>query len=246
MSRRKKYPKRRKRHSFQPTKSDYVFYEDPLNGVSLKERISYTKQISEFADTDYSKNLERLEQLILDSQPKAVLSILSAEYLAKPGGISKEWQEKSPVLQHHIELIQSLALKHRREDFRRNFPDIDEIRRLSKLVCDQFWQKRSTDINIDLTEVRRKKRAFEESTRIGTQVLRNWGYPQHIRAILTDLWAPLDQEFEKVWRVKPTKLIDMFFNLSEQCEEKLNRHQKKLHSVLTQKSVARRQMLENF
>lgn len=237
MSRRKKYPKRRLKAVFKPTQSEYVIYEDPLNGVSLAKRIAVAKQISTAAEVDYIRNLEQLEELILDSQPKAALSVLSAEYLVKPNGISLEWQEKNPVLQHHVELIQSLALKYKREDFKRNFPDIDEMRRLSKLVCDQFWQKRRNDISLEQTEAERRKRGFEETTRTAVQVLRNWGYPQHVHAILTDLWKPLDDLYTQVWGVKPTRLLNMLFNLGAQCEDKLNEYQQSLHSVLKQKTV---------
>lgn len=220
------------------SKKGYDLFAHPLNGVSLEDRIQATRRAAELAERDYPNNLAELERLILDSQPLALLSIFSTDYLAQPAGVTPEWQEEEPVLQHHVELIQSLALKHKPAEFRREFPEIDQISTLAKLVCDQFWLRRQKDVSADQPESERLKVAFHESLRVHAQAVRNWGYPQHIRTILTDLWTPLNKQFEQVWGVKPTSLIAMMFGLIEQSEEKLHQHRKALRSVVRQKSAS--------
>jgi hypothetical protein len=234
----KKRPNSSQKRRGQVAKPEYLIFEHPLNGMPLDARVAATKHVATLADTDYPKNLAELERLILDSQPMALLSILSTDNLAHPAGFNPEWDEKEPVLQHHVELVQSLSLKHKLEVFRREFPDIESICKLSKLVCEQFWQRRSNDISAELSHLERRKRGFQESLRVQTQAVRNWGYPQHIRTILTDLWAPLDKQFQQVWGVKPTSLITMIFKLIEESEEKLDQHRRALLSMVKQKSVA--------
>lgn len=219
------------------TMTKYHVFEHPLNGMSFEDRIEMAKQAGQRADADYCRNLEELEALVLKSHPLVLLSVLSIVSLLPVESLDIESDSQNPHLQHHVELVQSLALRHSLDSFQYEDPNIERVLQLAKELSDNFAIKRLRDINVEQTEVERQKLQFLESVRLYTQAIRNSGYPQIIREMLKDLWSPLDDDFESAYHVRPTAIIDLFFSIILEIEDRIEAYLQALSLIKSHTTV---------
>ena len=76
-----------------------------------------------------------------------------------------------------------------------------------------------------------------EDIRTHTQSLRNWGYPQQVKRILVDLFAPTDDALEEETGVRIQSLVSMWFDISIIIIKRVQAHADKLAPVMGAKSV---------
>jgi len=76
-----------------------------------------------------------------------------------------------------------------------------------------------------------------ETIRMETQAVRNWGYPQQIKRIVSGLFSSLDDAVESKIGVRVACLIEMWFKVIDIVEHRINQHLNLVLPALRAKNV---------
>jgi hypothetical protein len=241
--------KRAKRNkAFKPSKNPFI---DPLFDVHhpvdfaepLDNKIKYAVEFSQTAGKIFQSNLDRIHEELLECNPLHLLSSLSHYHLLAINGTQLEKVEEDPILQHHLELILSLALKHKFDEYKGYRKDPSNLLNTIKETSHLFYQKRLCALASTSSDAERKKLSVKESVRIHTQAVRNWGYPQHMKYILTKLVLPLDVIFKDQHGITASGCVTLLFDLVAMIEERITDFETARHTAL--KPMPKSSMLQN-
>jgi len=146
-------------------------------------------------------------------------------------------QNDGPILQHHVELLQALLLAAEpNEELRPLNPrDMAEVFEALDSVAHSFFLRR-------FGEVAERKDSLErwlliEDIRGQTQTVRNWGYEDQVRRIVSAAFQPLDGRMKQRLGVTVAGLFEMFLGVERQVEERVNAHLDRVRPVLTANSI---------
>lgn len=224
--------------AFPSSNLEYIKVSFPFEGMSDEEIIQRIKEISNEHSQLYELSFQKLQEGILTINPISLLSLLSFYGLT----YTKEGNQKfkSPILQHHVELIQALVLSFPINKFSSNPalpPDVQNIIDLVQDTTQSFHLRRSKMLDSSMPNEKRQRLKTLEDMRIHTQAIRNWGYPKQITRIVTKLFDPLDNDIENEIGIRISYLIDMCLNIVNITEDRLICHIKLLRHFLKAKSI---------
>lgn len=211
----------------------------PFPDSTPEETEERIKAFGESFSTQYQKSFEKLQARLLTLDPLLLLAALSFYGLFHPPDRNPEFSSEHPILQHHIELVQSLILRSRTEDFefRPALPqDLANVHELVENTSRAFHMRRFANFASQSEDQRHRLKKIEE-IRVHTQAVRNWAYPQQIRRIVTELFSPLDDEIEQQTGVRVGCLLAMWFELMRVVEERMNCHTRQLLPVIKSKTI---------
>jgi hypothetical protein len=203
--RRKKQKARRRRGAGTGPIGSKYFYggvTNPLAGLSPADRDEFARllgiQHAETFESDFTKLLARLREV----EPLTVLGSFATYGLVSSGIELREWNEEHPILQHHVELLQGalLMVDTVAQPRPANPRDLNEIDELLRAVTQSFFLRRMREL-ADVDEDKRFGRFLIEDMRGQTQAVRNWGFEDQVRRIVTEVFEPLDPDIEKRRRV---------------------------------------------
>jgi len=103
---------------------EYQRVSSPFEGMSQEDIRKGLKKIGEEFNRQFEVVFEEIQKQILTVDPYLLLSHFTFYGLTAPEGIDRELTEDDPVLQHHVEILQSLILRHKYEEFEFNVPDL--------------------------------------------------------------------------------------------------------------------------
>ena len=186
-------------------------FDMPWKALPIEQRIEAVANTGSAAAGEFAKSLSELDSLITSTNPIHLMVQMGLRF-ASAGA---EWDNESPLLQHHVELLQALTLRHDWSSFSFHLVDMDKVESTLKSVAETFYLKRMSDIKKDANDGERTDRAVRESIRIQTQALRNWGYPHHMRSLICEMLAPLDAKFVSKLGVTGTAIVDWLFQFSD-------------------------------
>ena len=176
-----------------------------------------------------------------DRAPDSVLATFS--FYGSRAMIGKDGSTRTltkDVLQHHIELLQSLVLTLPAEEWGIGPPTaeimqvvFDSVPRLS----DAFVQIRISEHEDEPDLQLRAVSLLQEKIRLHTQAVRNWGYYGDVIRISRELYMPLDEKFKRAVGYSPTDLIDIAEFLVSEVERRSGEHMKFLRRVLRGKTT---------
>lgn len=237
----KKKLKRMSKHFTKP-KFQSIRFEAP--NIPLRERLTLMKEFGQTAETQYHAALQDLHAGIIQTNPIVVLCSLSHAFLMSHEGRDNEWNQEDPILQHHLELLQSLILKHSWAEYKLERTDPEPIISLLKDVSWHNIQRRARDLDPNATESSLKSRLVKEDVRIHTQAVRNWGYPQHILDVTKRLLLPLDDKFAAHHGVNTTACVDFLFDVVKEIEQRASLLMNALIRCYREKN--KRKMFESY
>jgi hypothetical protein len=214
-----------------------------FEGMTREEADKRIIEIGEEYGVRYEDSFRKLQQEILKYDPIYCLSINSFYSTLN----SNRRPDSKRILQHHIELLQSLTLRNKREDYNSRFPPpsaIQTVRDLLYECSNSFPMRRIASLDPSMSQQERERLRSLEAIRSHTQAYRNWGYPQQINRILLDLFAPLDDRVERATGVRLQSLLRMVFKVEDIIEERINSHVAAIRPALTAKSV--RKAVDNY
>jgi hypothetical protein len=229
-----KPPVRRKRNY------GFEWRSSPFEGLTPEQADEAFVKIGEAHGVTFEESFRTLRKEILKYDPVYLLSVNSFystfDSNAKPANRSY----KKRILQHHVELLQSLTLLNDSEAYKSSFappPAIQEVRELLYDCSNSFPMRRYSTLAPSMSLEQRQRLRVLEDIRGHTQALRNWGYPQQIERIVLELFAPLDDIVESKTGVRLRSLISMVFTVSDLLQNRINAHVKDLHPALTAPST---------
>lgn len=216
----------------------YQTISSPFEGMSQEDIRKTLKEIGKKIDCQFEEAFKELQEQILSVDPYLLLSYFAAYDLSAPEGIDKELTEDDPILQHQVEILQGLILRHKFEEFEFKVPDLIVFHDLIKRVTRAYYLRRIANIEPGMTDDHFYRLQTLEEMRIQTQSVRNWGYPQQVTRIVCQLFEPLDDDIEQQRGVRITYLVKMCLKLIDIAEDRLNLHIKRFRPVMKAKTVS--------
>ncbi len=202
------------------------FYVDNLPKIDLPrtQRLRLMAQAGKNAEEKFQSGLLTIHEEIQRVNPLQLLCSLSFYFLHSFDPAPNEWNRQEKLFQHHLEVIQACALKHKWDEFGMERTDpqklIDSINDVSQL----FIFKRAQTVNESMSEAEIETFMTREAVRTHTQAVRNWGYPQHMHSLVRKLMAKMDDVCKKEHGIKASTCADLLFALVKQSEARMNRH----------------------
>ena len=216
-------------HRVEEPSTEILSYEvsSPFEGMTEDEVVELTKKSNENSDQQFETYFKILQKRIFQVEPCSLLSFFAYYGLTNLSDLNCEWTAKTPILQHHVEFLQGLLLQHSQDsfDFRPALPqDFDESRQLVQEVTGRFPGRHSSLTDPSTTREPFHKLIAIKTIRLDTQAVRNWGYPQQVKRIVSDLFSSLDDTIEQRIGVRVVCLVEMWFKILDVVESRINQH----------------------
>lgn len=229
-------------HRVEGPSTEILYYEmsSPFEGMTEDERVELIKKLGENFGQQFETYFETLQKQIFQVEPCSLLSLFAYYGLTTSPGINREWTEKNPILQHHVEFLQGLLLQHSQNsfDFRPALPqDFVEFRQLVQDVTRGFQMKPLSLAAPSTTIEQHQKLITVGRIRADTQAVRNWGYPQQVKRIVSDLFSSLDDTIEQRIGVRVVCLVEMWFKVIDVVESRINQHWNLVMPALRAKNI---------
>lgn len=213
----------------------------PFANFSTEKMDEMFSDLATNAEQKYQESLKALIKLIAGTSPRRMLAFFAMYGLTMREGHPPELFQDNPILPHHVEVMQALALRRPLEEYPKDAlflgANADEAHRLVKEVTETFSLRRIRDVRAN-SEGHRRRAAAIESIRMSTLAIRNWAFPNQMKRILRDLYAPLEEAIRAELHVTVRDLLVFFDNLIGEIEQRLNNYRAKLRPAL-QAVVAR-------
>lgn len=212
----------------------------PSNEVSPDEATRELRQLGREHSRKYEEALDELRRRSLEVDPLSLLSQLAFYGLPTRDGKDPELTQQNPLLQHHVELLQALTLQRPRSSYSAKRLSQQEYTRFHELlieVTEGFRLRDYGSFDASSPDQQRRLRVFSEDVRRHTQLVRNWGYPQQVTRIVSDLFAPLDDMIEQRTGVRVAHLVAMCNSIKASAEARSKSHHAIMYDVLKTKNL---------
>lgn len=214
----------------------------PLADIPFKERVKAFVDFGKDQGEKFPESIEKLQAVIRKSGPIGTLSVLA--YYGVTSGVTDAGEFSQilgdKVLPAHIELMQALYLQVPVSEISTKPPVPNIIQEAFDGVIEassQFHAKRFTQISKATDNKDRARLAVQESIRSATQMLRNWGYYESVKAIAVELMVPLEGRFETVHGFKSSDLVKIFDQLGVDWQTRASEHFGKVKEIFRAKTI---------
>ena len=184
--------------------------------VPLDRRITALHGIGEEAAKRLATNTGNLNTRLQRLDPYELLAAASFYCLFHPIGTDSDVTKDGRYSQAVVEILQSACLARPLTCFERKptfHPQLFELLEIAKSCLDDAMLREFADVEAGdngLSAV-----DFVSSSARGyTRGIRNWGYPQHMRRIVRELFKPLESEIAKSAGVTVDSLIHLTDSIS--------------------------------
>lgn len=212
----------------------------PFEGMTEDKVVELIKKFGEQYNQQFATSFEALQQQIINVDPCSLLALFAYYDLTASPGVSREWTEDNPILQHHVEFLQGLLLQHSQDAFNLKPASPQDFVEFRQLVQDVTWgfpMKRLALVDSSTPVEQRQQIITLETIRMDTQAVRNWGYPQQIKRIVSGLFSSLDDAIEQETGVRLACLIEMWFKVIDIVEYRINQHRNLILPALRAKNI---------
>ncbi|WP_303830824.1 hypothetical protein [Asticcacaulis taihuensis] len=198
------------------------------------------RDIANFAEHQFEafpKLIAELEVHFRLGWPPHIIGTL-ANYALSHVGESTQTLLQS-LQQHHIELLQALALRLPMEQWG-HLPISDQLVSLSGKVTEvsnAFHQKRLKALAEEKDLQTRVIYGLQERLRMHTQLVRNWGYYDNALELANQLYAPLNSTFQTAHGVGITDILLIADAMVKRIEKRLQIRFENLRRFLREKSI---------
>jgi hypothetical protein len=221
----------------QLTELQHPFAEIPADVLTQGLTEVGRKQAEKFIATTST-----IQELIAGTDPLLLMSSMAAYGLTvgigDDGTIHRPKEQK--ILPAHVELTQALCLRLSTNEHSRMPALPDTVQSVCDTFTDwseQFHWKRLIQLESVVGEAERKRLAVQESMRLNTQAVRNWGYYDKVKRIALESMSPLDARFDAFYGFRATDLILIFDHLFHEWQSRVNAHWNRLRGMMTAKTL---------
>ncbi len=218
-----------------------VLFEHHFSGVDRDAlRAALADQAKKKTEA-FPQLLEKAKALLKAQSPISILAV-TACYGLQVGVTASEVGSKSlaggSIGQHHIEILQALALSLPADEWGTGIATPDHIQEafdVAKDLSDAFHQRRQAEITAIKDQDELTLRSLQERLRMHTQIVRNWGYFTDVVAITKDLHQPFDAAMQAKFGLTATQIIDLFVRLIRTIEERSTKRLNMLQRVFRER-----------
>lgn len=178
---------------------------------SFQERIGILLAERQFAQKEFPVQLEKLEDLLLESNPFIILVTFTFVDLTYLPELGRPTSPSENIDQYHIEIVQAMILRHNESEFKMRQFDPFEFQELRDLLSYVGYLHAAKDFpnpsNISSRE-EFSQLLFRSTLAVQTKGIRNWGYLEQTLAALKQLYAPLEDVIEAEIGLRISLLVD--------------------------------------
>lgn len=188
----------------------------------------------------YEHALAELQSEILRWDPVQLLATTSFYSSFDPNVDIKRPAGTTRVFQHNLEFLQALLLRNSLNAFDIKIPPPEAVDKVRKLLVDcskSYPLKRFAQLDTSMSDAQRHRMRVLGEIRGHTQSVRNWGYPQQIKHIVSTLVAPLDDEVESQAGIRLQHLVTMWFEISSLILSRFREHVTRLAPIKGARSI---------
>lgn len=205
----------------------YSTFPDPFEDLSSSEKTKIINDIAETSDKEIPKLINKIQKIFKEYYPIDILSIISYSGLTVGAGengiIYKD--ESEGILQPHVEILQALIL---------NIPDnqwgdlpaspdiIQSVWDSLVKLCKAFSLSRINTVENVQCNKEKAIHKIQESIRLNTQSVRNWGYHSQIYTITKELYSHFDKLLISELNFSASNIIDVFESMLNIMETKIS------------------------
>lgn len=222
--------------SQQPADKGRIRYTNvPLFPADMpdSERLECLRAIGRRHELQFTDSFAELQRRLVLCDPVALLSAFSFYGDRAPAEDDEEGSEWW-LLQHDIELLQALVLRHRPGEFKPSPlypPDFIVLHLLLQGATESYGFRRLAKLDTSATMEDRQLTRAIETMRMHTEGIRNWGYPQQVFRIAKGIFAKLEDDIEAELGFRVASLVDMFLELVEEIRRRAIAHMEQLRPV---------------
>jgi hypothetical protein len=213
-------------------------FESPWAGLSEDERRAAIRDIGEKATQRLSSAQVEFQGRVTKYDPCQLLATAATYCLHKPVGDDPDFTEDGPYPQAVIEALQSLLLAipfDRFADHPTFQPDLFKFLDFARSCIDDLNNKGFASI----AEADKENTALLlaiENARSYTRGIRNWGYPQHMREIIAELFEPLEHDIKALLGFAACDLITFFDSITDVSSSRILKLFEATRGALAKKS----------
>ena len=187
-----------------------INHDDPDRGLAV---------LAESAERAIQESVAELERLLINTNPFSALADLALYSLLAHGGDEQNARDAPGILQHHVELIQAMALRIEPSDLLMLpcAPDVCELLHVAAQRIFEAYPLRRADWMAEPSQTKEelKRRWVQHAIRNDTAILRNWGYAAQVFRTLRRLFEPIDSEIHSRKGFRIGGLLSMFDKITE-------------------------------
>lgn len=201
-----------------------VFHEHIL---SEGEHITHKKnllQAAKNAESIFPKKAENIETLIKKCDPIQMLSTLAFYGLqSSAGNESINRISFIPTInQQHVELLQAFILSISPDKWGIDLARTNDIQTLIddiSALTDSFIARRFAEIKNERSQEESTLLRLQESLRMSTQVVRNWGHLCHVIEVANGLYGKFDDKIKEAYGLCFSEATSLFKYLIDSLEQ---------------------------
>lgn len=244
MRQRKKRGLRQK--PWEPVKMSLYEVPNPFPvDIPKEERIKVVRSIVERAQKELDIKYPQIEQWFSKYDTLYILSYCLLYFLAHPEGTDPEATGSLEFPHYFIEIMQAFALYQERnyslEPLQNNAnklkQDMKDIGDLMQLCVIKFPDGEGSEEILNRYRLRTEMMS-------STMAIRNWAYFHQMERVTQDLARLMKEDFQLLYDVNPEKIVEIFYEIIEFYNEKLNNHIDKIRSFA--KKYNYRRMIESY
>ncbi len=201
-------------------------YRSPLEAVPANRINDFLTQFGALHQRTYEESLRRLEGDILRADPVQLLASLATYLTVRLGGSDFEVTLDRGALPFHVEFVQALALRRPQTEYDWGpavRPEVFERVLDGVLDIAEAWKNSAfARVGGASGEQARLRMMAQARIRLHTTAVRNWGFPDQMVRVITDLFGPLDGAIEDALGLRATGLLRMLQSVTALVDERCN------------------------
>lgn len=186
------------------------------------------------AGPDFGKALKDLEEAVKRVPSFDLICFNDLYFLTVAAGTNPEFNRPEGIFQHHVELIQAAALRQPIEEEKpevHNQQGIGDVTEAVTAVVNAFIILETARIARAKTEDETRRKIALASLRLYAAVVRGNAYHSALKPTIIELFRPLDGALSGRLGVGAGSLVEWWWAVSEEVEERLQLHRQAVRSV---------------
>lgn len=236
--------KKKQKSTKKPQSSGFGLFEHPFNSVDREALRAALQEQGQGLRDELPAVLARVLGYFRDHDPAIILSTLafygSFQAVTPEGPAGRTFLPR--IEQHHLELLQALALSVAATDTGHLPPPPGIIQRVIddvELLAQAFAWSRLFGAPDRATEEELALASLQERVRLHTQIVRNWGYVHQVRQVASELYGSVDVELEKTAGFTAKDVVGVLSGMVRLYEERASHRFKLLGKFVTEPTPKR-------
>ncbi|WP_443749463.1 hypothetical protein [Asticcacaulis solisilvae] len=220
----------------------YRLYRHPLSDVDPAKMTEALLALAREGVDDFPALMRQIDSTFRAAYPPHVIAVLAAWGLST--SVSSKGTEKSTIMsevnQHHVEILQALALRLDYWEWGTEPAAPEDIQATIdavKAAANHFHARRYAKVAAETDAAQKMVLLLQEKLRLHTQFVRNWGAYPHMVGIARSLYSPLDAQLRAVAGYGPSDVLRIAEALVTLSERRMTSRITNLREIFAEPTI---------